>query len=77
MTTTNRHPSDRFPFRAGLLLLVLLVAVPAWATKLLMPMDWSQRVHLKAYGIAYWTLEADVTVAWLLHYRGGSFLIDH
>ena len=77
MTTTNRHPSDRFPFRAGLLLLVLLVAVPAWATKLLIPMDGSQRDHLKAYGIAYWTLEADVTVEWLLNYRGGSFLIDH
>ncbi|MCB9181700.1 MAG: asparagine synthetase B [Flavobacteriales bacterium] len=40
-------------------------------------MDGSQRDHLKAYGIAYWTLEADVTVEWLLNYRGGSFLIDH
>ena len=77
MTTTNRRPSDRSPFRAGLLLLVLLVAAPAWATKLLIPMDGSQRDHLKAYGIAYWTLEADVTVEWLLNYRGGSFLIDH
>ena len=77
MTTTNGRPSDRSPFRAGLLLLVLLVAAPAWATKLLIPMDGSQRDHLKAYGIAYWTLEADVTVEWLLNYRGGSFLIDH
>ena len=77
MTTTNRRPSDRSPFLAGLLLLVLLVAAPAWATKLLIPMDGSQRDHLKAYGIAYWTLEADVTVEWLLNYRGGSFLIDH
>ena len=77
MTTTNRRPSDRHPFRAGLLLLVLALAAPAWATKLLIPMDGSQRDHLKAYGIAYWTLEADVTVEWLLNYRGGSFLIDH
>ena len=47
------------------------------ATKLLIPMDGTQKDHLKAYGIAYWTLERDVTVEWLLNYRGGSFLIDH
>lgn len=47
------------------------------ATKLLIPMDGSQRNHLKAYGIAYWTLQRDVPVEWLLNYRGGSFLIDH
>ena len=49
----------------------------AQATKLLIPMDDSQRDHLKAYGIAYWTLQRDVPVEWLLNYRGGSFLIDH
>ena len=35
----------------------------------------SQKDHLKAYGIAFWTLENDQTVDWLLNYRGGSFLI--
>jgi hypothetical protein len=40
-------------------------------------MDNSQKDHLKAYGIAYWTLQRDVPVEWLLNYRGGSFLIDH
>jgi len=50
---------------------------PASATKLLIPMDGSQQNHLKAYGIAFWTLGRDATVEWLLNYRGGSFLIDH
>lgn len=36
----------------------------------------SQNDHLKAYGIAYWTLENDISVDWLLNYRGGSFLIE-
>ena len=40
-------------------------------------MDGSQRNHLKAYGIAYWTLAERLPIDWLLNYRGGSFLIDH
>lgn len=60
---------------AGLLLCVFVA--PASATKLLIPMDGSQQNHLKAYGIAFWTLGRDATVEWLLNYRGGSFLIDH
>jgi hypothetical protein len=40
-------------------------------------MDESQRNHLKAYGIAYWTLKNEVEVQWLLNYRGGSFLIKN
>ncbi|NND09829.1 MAG: asparagine synthetase B [Flavobacteriaceae bacterium] len=35
----------------------------------------SQRNHLKAYGITYWTLEKQQKVKWLLNYRGGSFLL--
>ena len=35
-----------------------------------------QNDHLKAYGIAFWTLENSLSVDWLLNYRGGSFLID-
>ncbi|HNU58188.1 MAG TPA: asparagine synthetase B [Flavobacteriales bacterium] len=60
---------------AGLLLCVFVA--PVSATKLLIPMDGSQQNHLKAYGIAFWTLGRDATVEWLLNYRGGSFLIDH
>lgn len=38
-------------------------------------MDEEQKNHLKAYGIAYWTLQGEVDLEWLLNYRGGSFLI--
>lgn len=70
-------PKTRHSSRAVALALLILLGAPAWCTKLLIPMDGSQRDHLKAYGIAYWTLERDVPVEWLLNYRGGSFLIDH
>lgn len=40
---------------------------------LLIPMDHSQRDHLKAYGVAYEILEKGGVVEWLLNYRGGSF----
>ena len=45
--------------------------------KLLIPMDITQNDHLKAYGIAFLTLNKDVNVEWLLNYRDGSFLVDH
>ncbi len=35
----------------------------------------SQREHLKAYGITYWSIEKQQNVKWLLNYRGGSFLL--
>ncbi|RSK39396.1 asparagine synthetase B [Mangrovimonas spongiae] len=35
----------------------------------------TQKNHLKAYGITYWTLEKQLKVKWLLNYRGGSFLL--
>ena len=47
------------------------------ATDLLIPMDENQSNHLKAYGIAYWLLEEEVEVDWLLNYRGGSFMVKH
>jgi hypothetical protein len=47
-----------------------------WASKILIPMDDSQKNHLKAYGIAYWVLKThDTEIDWLLNYRGGSFLM--
>ena len=35
----------------------------------------SQKEHLKAYGITYWTLNQQQKVKWLLNYRGGAFLL--
>ncbi|NJN41127.1 MAG: asparagine synthetase B [Flammeovirgaceae bacterium] len=48
-----------------------------FGTSILIPMDDSQKNHLKAYGIAYHTLTREVAVDWLLNYRSGSFLIDY
>lgn len=47
----------------------------ARAQQCLIPMDFVQTDHLKAYGIAYWSLTRGVNVEWLLNYRSGSFLI--
>ncbi|WP_017258141.1 hypothetical protein [Pedobacter arcticus] len=40
-------------------------------------MDEEQRNHLKAYGIAFYTLKNNLEVDWLLNYKGGSFLIAY
>jgi len=47
------------------------------ATQILVPMDDTQTNHLKSYGVAFWLLENEVVIEWLLNYRGGSFLIPH
>lgn len=56
---------------SGMCILCLKLAM---ASSLLIPMDETQKNHLKAYGMAYWTLEKAQSVDWLLNYRGGSFL---
>lgn len=71
-------PSDtlmikRIAFSFALCLFVL----PLRADYLLVPMDYRQANHLKAYGLAYWILEYQVEVDWLLNYRGGSFMFKH
>ena len=38
-------------------------------------MDDQQTNHLKAYGIAFLSIENEINVKWLLNYMGGSFLI--
>ncbi|MBL7857347.1 MAG: asparagine synthetase B [Cyclobacteriaceae bacterium] len=48
----------------------------SYSGALLIPMDDTQKNHLKAYGIAFFTLQQNQEVNWLLNYRGGSFLID-
>ena len=40
-------------------------------------MDDTQSNHLKAYGLAFWVLDNNTNVDWLLNYRGGSFMIDY
>ncbi len=65
-------------WRKHLFLSILcLFFIQTHAIQLLIPMDDSQRNHLKSYGIAYWVLQHNVEVKWLLNYRGGSFLMQH
>ena len=59
-------------------LIALLLTLPSFASKIFIPMDADeQQNHLKAYGVAYSTLQLGVEVDWLLNYKGGSFAIDH
>ena len=51
--------------------------IGARADYLLIPMDYTQKEHLKAYGVAYWVLEYQIDVDWLLNYRGGAFMFKH
>lgn len=59
------------------LTLLLVFALRADASKILIPMDNSQANHLKAYGVAFWVLQNKIDVEWLLNYRGGSFMIEN
>ena len=58
-----------------ILLFFLLVVLKS--EKILIPMDISQKDHLKAYGVIFWCLENNTNVEWILNYKGGSFLIDY
>ena len=59
-----------------ILTLVLLLPFSIKAAFVLIPMDETQKNHLKAYGIAYFSLQKDNDVTWLLNYRGGSFSME-
>jgi hypothetical protein len=65
-------------FWAILVFAGLFFQVPAFASKIFIPMDAEgQANHLKAYGVAYAALKLGIQVDWLLNYKGGSFGIDH
>ncbi len=61
----------------SIFLLFYLFTTAVYAQKILIYMDLNQADHLKAYGLAFWTLEKGINVEWLLNYRGGSFLVDY
>ncbi len=60
-----------------LVLLLLACFMEIRAAYVLIPMDRSQKNHLKAYGLTYWVLTQQVEVSWLLNYRGGAFMFKH
>ncbi|XMO86933.1 asparagine synthetase B [Algibacter sp. AS12] len=62
--------------KKALFILILFCSTQMFASYILIPMDVeSQKNHLKAYGITYWTLNKQLKVKWLLNYKGGSFLL--
>ena len=60
-----------------LILAFSFFALSGRSSQLLIPMDESQTNHLKSYGVAFWMLENELLIEWLLNYRGGSFLCPH
>lgn len=58
-------------------LLLLFVLLDLKAAYVLIPMDGTQKNHLKSYGLTFWILQQDVEVSWLLNYKGGSFMFKH
>ncbi|MDY0299689.1 MAG: asparagine synthetase B [Candidatus Cloacimonadaceae bacterium] len=61
--------------KSAALLLMSLLIISSVSAELLIPMDRTQTNHLKAYGVAFDALKEQITVKWLLNYRGGSFLM--
>jgi len=57
--------------------ILFLTIFNGFSSKILIEMNENQTNHLKSYGIAFWILENNRTVHWLLNYEGGSFLIDY
>lgn len=57
------------------LIFILSVFVNSFASYLFIPMDLSQKNHLKAYGIAFMSISKGIDVSWLLNYKGGSFML--
>jgi hypothetical protein len=63
--------------RYFLTLLLSLTIYLSHASYILIPMDQNQTNHLKAYGIAFLAIQNEISINWLLNYKGGSFLIKN
>jgi hypothetical protein len=63
--------------KLSLTILLLVACITLKASSILIYMDEDQKNHLKAYGIAYWSIKQQADVSWLLNFRGGSFLIGY
>ncbi|WP_025761830.1 hypothetical protein [Dyadobacter tibetensis] len=54
------------------------ISTHTMANRIMIPMDESQKNHLKAYGISFWILKTyEQEIDWLLNYRGGSFMMPY
>lgn len=76
ISITKKRKSSNVFKNTLLLFLFMMFSFQMSASRILIPMDAdTQSNHLKAYGIVYYSLENQLSVNWLLNYRGGSFLI--
>ena len=73
----KRHCRHTILKRVAMALCFIFLFAHAQASFIILPMDDVQKNHLKAYGIAYWALEREVEVTWLLNYRGGTFMMKY
>ncbi|MBE50973.1 MAG: asparagine synthetase B [Flavobacteriales bacterium] len=60
-----------------LIFIFFIFQLTSQSAYLLIKMDESQSNHLKSYGIAFYSLQKELDVKWLLNYLGGSFLIEY
>lgn len=58
-----------------LLILIFYFTASSFASYLFIPMDLTQKNHLKAYGISFLSISKGIDVSWLLNYQGGSFMM--
>ena len=49
--------------------LFILQSVVGFSSYILIPMDETQKNHLKAYGIAYWSIKGELQIQWLVNYK--------
>ena len=63
--------------RTAIFCIIFFVVQVAQSAQLLIPMDESQKNHLKSYGLAFWLLKQNQEVQWLLNYQGGSFMFNY
>lgn len=77
MRLNNSSNKMKKYIKTNILILLVLISSNLFSAQVLIPMDKIQKNHLKAYGIAFWILQQDVEISWLLNYRGGSYLIPY
>ena len=58
------------------LLIIIMIIGISNAQKILIPMDDTQKDHLKSYGLTFFILKKNMNVDWLLNFKGGAFLVD-